>query len=249
MRNTVKREILSFSSGKTVSFQKRLWNATFPYLAVSLKSAFSTHTSSWPFKLLLDVDLCCLTMVSCMSTHNLLGSPCCLMFSELQWAVNQGVSAAYLCFVFWFFFLILVEIIWYIAIICYLWASACTAPVLPATVIAAQSHLLSVPLYLPLQALPSFYFLLAFESFLSCQLTNHGLQDAIYQKYYTIDLIPPVWNLHLYQEFVVLHPLSYFFHQKHHIQREILSNLDCLIFRWISLFLALSCYWIPPELF
>lgn len=220
MRNTVKREILSFSRGKTVSFQKRLWYVTFPYLAVSLKSAFSTHTSSWPFKLFLDADLCCLTMVSCMSTYNLLGSPCCLMFSELQWA---GISAAYLCFVVLVFFLILVEMIWYSAIICYLWASACTAPVLPATATAAQSHLLPVPLYLPLQALPSFYVLLAFESLLSCQLTNHGLQDAIYHKYFTIELISPVWNLHLYQEFVVLHPLSYFFHQKH--QREILSNL------------------------
>lgn len=83
MRNTVKRENLSFSSGKTVSFKKRLGNATFPYLAVSLKSAFSTHTSSWPFKLFLDVDLCCLTTFSCMSTYDLLRPP---FLFNVQWA-------------------------------------------------------------------------------------------------------------------------------------------------------------------
>lgn len=93
MRNTVKREILSFSSGKTVSFKKRLGNATFPYLVVSLKSAFSTHTSSWPFKLFLDVDLCCLTIFSCMSTYDLLRPP---FLFNVQWAA-MGKPGHFCC--------------------------------------------------------------------------------------------------------------------------------------------------------
>lgn len=34
-----------------------------------------------------------------------------------------------------------------------------------------------------------------------------------------------------------------------HLKSDALSNFHCLIFRWISLFLAISRYWIPPELF
>lgn len=95
---------------------------------------------------------------------------------NVQWAA-MGKPGHFCCLLFVFF--ILVEMIWYIAIVCYpvsiiLQKHLCFQP----QPVAAQFHPLPAPLYLPLQALPSFYFLLAFESLLSCQLTNHGLQDA-----------------------------------------------------------------------
>lgn len=159
---------------------------------------------------------CCLTVFAFMSTYDLHGAPCCYRGRELQWE-NQTVSAAY-----WFFLLFFFSSQWksFGALLTSvtLRASPHVAPVPPA--IATWSHPLPLPLYLPLQALPGFYFLLAI---LSCQFTNHGLQDACLPELLYIIANPTHMEyVHLYRDFVVLHPLFYFPHQNQQIQKVML---------------------------
>lgn len=147
-----------------------------------------------------------------MSAYDLHGAPCCYVGSELQWE-NQTISAAY-----WFllFFFSPQWKSWYVANVCY------PTSITPrSTRASSDSHAavwsrpLPLPPYLPLQALPmdcstlpSFYFLLAI---LSCQFTNHGLQDACLPKLLYATANPTnMESVHLYRDFVVLPPLSTF---------------------------------------
>lgn len=143
----------------------------------------------------------------------------------------MGKPDYFSCLPIFFFFLISVEVIWYIANVCH--PTSITPRSTRASSnshAAVRSHPLPLPLYLPLQArptdcstLPSFYFLLAFESLLSCRFTNHRLQDA-YLPELLHNIADPtnLQSVHLYGEFVVLQPPSYFSHQKQYVKKVML---------------------------
>lgn len=116
--------------------------------------------------------------------------------------------------------------------------------------VAAQSHPLPVPLYLPLQAL-QFLFFAGFWIITELPTYKSWLTGCLFTRNTSQYIVDPA-NLESTFVSTVCDPMSSFllFSSKtSHSKGDVISNLHYLIFRWISLFLAMNCYWIPPELF
>lgn len=118
-------------------------------------------------------------------------------------------------------------------------ASCCTVPSTPSATVSAPA------------GTTQFLFFAGFWIITELPTYKSWLTGCLFTRN-TSQYIADLANLESTFVSTVCDPMSSFllFSSKtSHSKGDVHSKLHCLIFRWISLFLAMNCYWIPPELF